>query len=215
VAREVDSHVGYDGSHVLGLIAGERFQNPLREGCAMLFGSTHKSFFGPQGGIILADKEHGEILKPRIHSTFVDNAHWNRIAALTLTLAEMRKFGKAYAQQVVKNARALAETLADSNFPVACPNLGFTRSHQVFLDYGGYKKGRVVAEKLEAANIIADCGVRLGVCEVTRKGMKEKEMEQIAEFIGKVVKDGEQPEKIKPQVVKFVGEFQKIGYCFE
>jgi glycine hydroxymethyltransferase len=98
---------------------------------------------------------------------------------------------------------------------VACPNLGFTRSHQVFLDYGGYKKGRVVAEKLEAANIIADCGVRLGVCEVTRKGMKEKEMEQIAEFIGKVVKDGEQPEKIKPQVVKFVGEFQKIGYCFE
>ena len=215
IGREIGAHVGFDGSHVLGLIAGEQFQDPLREGASVLLGSTHKSFFGPQGGIILADEEHGQIMKPRIHPAFVDNAHWNRIAALTLTLAEIHKFGKVYARQVIKNAQALAKALAQNSFPVACPSLGFTRSHQVFLDYGGYKKGRVVAEKLEAANIIADCGVRLGVCEVTRKGMKEKEMEQIAEFIGKVVKDSEQPEKIKPQVVKFVGEFQKIGYCFE
>jgi glycine hydroxymethyltransferase len=147
VAREIGAHVGFDGSHVLGLIAGEQFQDPLREGASVLFGSTHKSFFGPQGGIILADKEHGEVIKSKILPAFVDNAHWNRIAALALALAEMKKFGKAYAEQVIRNAQALAKALA-VGFPVACSEFGFTRSHQVFLDYGGYKRGRKVAEKL-------------------------------------------------------------------
>jgi glycine hydroxymethyltransferase len=75
VAHEAEAHVVYDGSHVLGLIAGKEFQYPTREGASLLFGSTHKSFFGPQGGIILADKEHGEIIKRRIHPALVDNAH--------------------------------------------------------------------------------------------------------------------------------------------
>lgn len=75
VANRVGAHVGYDGSHVLGLIAGNEFQDPIREGATMLFGSTHKSFFGPQGGIILADREHGEIIKKNIFPAFVDNAH--------------------------------------------------------------------------------------------------------------------------------------------
>ncbi|MEM4704335.1 MAG: hypothetical protein QXJ02_04630, partial [Candidatus Bathyarchaeia archaeon] len=81
VAKENGAFVGYDGSHVLGLIAGGKFQDPLREGADALFGSTHQSFFGPQGGIILADKEHGELLTEKIYPAFVDNAHWNRIAA--------------------------------------------------------------------------------------------------------------------------------------
>jgi len=127
----------------------------------------------------------------------------------------MKEFGKAYAQQVVKNAQALAKALAEYNFPVMCPGLGFTKSHQVFLDYGGYKKGRAVAKKLEEANIIADCGIRLGVCELTRRGMKEREMQRVAEFVKRVVNDGEEPRKVKPEVAKFVAEFQKVRYCFE
>jgi glycine hydroxymethyltransferase len=105
--------------------------------------------------------------------------------------------------------------LAESSLPVACSDSGFTKSHQVFLDYGGYKKGREVAEKLEKANIIVDCGVRLGVSELTRRGMKEKEMQKVAEFIERMVKAGEEPQTVKPEVEKFVGEFQKIQYCFE
>ena len=97
VAQENGACVSFDGSHVMGLIAGEQFQDPLREGASALFGSTHKTLFGPQGGIILADKEHGEIMKEKIYPAFVDNAHWNRIAALTLALAEIKKFGNAYA----------------------------------------------------------------------------------------------------------------------
>ncbi len=215
VARDVEAHIGFDGSHVLGLIAGKQFQDPLREGASVLFGSTHKSFFGPQGGIILADREHGEVIKRRIYPEFVDNAHWNRIAALTLAVAEMKEFGKAYARQVVKNAQALAKALAEYDFPVMCPGLGFTKSHQVFLDYGGYKQGRAVAKKLEEANIIVDCGVRLGVCELTRRGMKEKEMQTVAEFIKRIVKDRERAEKVKSEVERFVAAFQEVHYCFE
>lgn len=213
-SKAVSAHVGFDGSHVMGLIAGERFQNPLQEGASALFGSTHKSFFGPQGGMILADKEHGKTVKAKIHPTFVDNAHWNRIAALTLALAEMEKFGTAYAEQVIRNAQTLAKALDDYGFPVVGSNLGYTKSHQVLLDYGGYKRGREVAERLEKVNIIVDCGVRLGTCEVTRRGMKEAEMERIAEFFKEVNIDKKAPHKVKKDIKKLVKEFQSIEYCF-
>jgi glycine hydroxymethyltransferase len=214
VARENGAVVGFDGSHVLGLIAGKRFQAPLKEGANALFGSTHKSLFGPQGGIILADKEHGEVVKAKIYLRFVDNAHWNRIAALTLALAEMKSFGGEYAKQVIRNAKALAKALYEHGFPVKCPKLGFTESHQVIIDFGRQELCRKVAEKLQEANIIVDCVIRVGTCEVTRRGMKEGEMEKIAELMRSVVLDGENPEAVKRDVLKLCSEFQTIGYCF-
>jgi glycine hydroxymethyltransferase len=214
VARENGAVVGFDGSHVLGLIAGKRFQAPLKEGANALFGSTHKSLFGPQGGIILADKEHGEVVKAKIYLRFVDNAHWNRIAALTLALAEMKSFGSEYAKQVIRNAKALAKALYEHGFPVKCPKLGFTESHQVIIDFGRQELCRKVAEKLQEANIIVDCVVRVGTCEVTRRGMKEGEMAKIAELMRRVVLDGENPEAVKRDVLKLCSEFQTIGYCF-
>jgi glycine hydroxymethyltransferase len=215
ITRENDALVGFDGSHVLGLIAGKQFQDPLREGAHALFGSTHKSFFGPQGGIILADKEHGEVIKTKIYPRFVDNAHWNRIAALTLALAEMKEFGKEYAGQVIRNAKALAKNLHSYGLPVKCPHLGFTESHQLILDFGGYERGREIAQKLQQANIIVDCVVRIGTCEITRRGMREGEMAKIAELIKRTVLDGENPEKIKGEVARLCSEFQDIQYCFK
>jgi len=214
IAKEINATVGYDGSHVLGLIAGKQFQDPLREGAVVLFGSTHKSFFGPQGGIMLADKEHGETIRKRIHPAYVDNAHWNRIAALSLALAEMKKFGQTYAKQVVQNAQELAKAVAEKGFPAVCAGLGFTRSHQVYLDFGGYKNGRAVARKLEKANIIADSGVRLGVNEVTRRGMRKEEMHRIAEFIERAYKKNENPLQVRKDVVNFMEDFQKAKFCF-
>jgi glycine hydroxymethyltransferase len=215
IAIENGAVVGFDGSHVMGLIAGGQFQDPLREGACALFGSTHKSFFGPQGGIILADKEHGEIIKSKIYPAFVDNAHWNRIAALTLALAEMQKFGESYAKQIVHNSIVLAKALHDFGFPVVCEHLGFTQSHQVILDYGGNENGRKIAEKLQRANIIADCVVRIGTCEVTRRGMKDNEMLKVAELIRRTVVDEEKPESIKKDVAKLCAEFEKAEYCFD
>ncbi len=214
-ARENDAYIGYDGSHVMGLIAGRRFQDPLREGADVLFGSSHKTLFGPQGGLIFAPKEYGERLKQEIYPAFVDNAHWNRIAALTLALAESKEFGKAYAREVVHNAEVLAEALYDYGFPVMCQHLGFTKSHQVLLDYGDYEGGRVIAERLERANIIVDCGVRIGTSEVTRKGMKENEMLEIAEMVKRTIVDKEKPEEIRHDVAKLCKDFQKVEYCFE
>lgn len=214
-AREYGAHVGYDGSHVMGLIAGKRFQDPLKEGADALFGSTHKTFFGPQGGMILAGEEFGRSLKNSVYPAFVDNAHWNRIAALTMALAEMKEFGKEYAKQVINNAKTLAQALHDYDFPVVCPHLGFTQSHQLILDYGNYEKGRVIAEKLEQANIITDCGVRIGTCEVTRRGMKENEMLEIAEMIKSTIMDKEKPKKIQREVVNLCQKFQRVEYCFE
>ena len=215
VAHEVGAHVGYDGSHVMGLIAGKKFQDPLREGASALFGSTHKSFFGPQGGIIVADQNHAEVIKKRVSREFVDNAHWNRVAALTLALAEMKMFGKEYAKQVVKNSQALGKALAEHGFPVKCPQLGYTCSHQVFLEYGVYKQGQAIAEKLEKANIIVDCGVRLGVCEATRRGMKEDKMEGVAELMKRVIIDHEDPGQVKKDTMKLMKDFQRIEYCFK
>ena len=213
-AREINAHIGFDGSHVMGLIAGRKFQSPLREGASMLFGSTHKTLFGPQGGIILADSEHGDALKTTIYPAFVDNAHWNRIAALTLALAEMEKFGSVYAEQVIRNAQALGKALHDHGFPVVGASLGYTQSHQVLLDYGGYKQGRVVAERLEKANIIVDCGVRVGTCEVTRRGMKVAEMMQVAEFIKRVIIDRDPPAEVKSAVKNLAQGFQEVEYSF-
>lgn len=214
-ACDVGSHIAYDGSHVLGLIAGKEFQDPLREGCSVLLGSTHKTFFGPQGGIILADQEHGEAIKERIFPEFVDNAHWNRIAAMTLALAEMKTYGKEYAREVVRNSQTLAKALDDEGFPVACPHVGYTRSHQVLLYYDGLKEGAAVAKRLEKANIIADKGIRLGVCEATRRGMKGEEMQKIAAFIKRVIGDKEDPNRIKREIVNFVKEYQEVKFCFE
>ena len=81
--EDTDATLIYDGSHVLGLIAGGEFQKPLKEGADILYGSTHKSFFGPQGGLITSnsDELNSEIRK-NLTWRIVDNIHWNRVAAL-------------------------------------------------------------------------------------------------------------------------------------
>jgi glycine hydroxymethyltransferase len=105
--------------------------------------------------------------------------------------------------------------LSDYGFPVACKHLGFTESHQVYLDYGDYEKGRVVAEKLQRANIIVDCAIRVGTCEITRRGMKEAEMDQIADLLKRIIHDEENPDRIKKEVAKLCADFQKTEFCFE
>ncbi len=214
IAHDTGALVAYDGSHVLGLIAGKQFQDPLREGADILLGSTHKSFFGPQGGILLAKPEFGEALDEALDPSVVDNAHWNRIAALCQALREMKKFGVEYALQVKKNAKALGKALIEEKIPVRCKDVGITESHQVALAYGGYMEGGGIARRLERHNIITDIGIRLGTCEVTRWGMRESEMEQIAELISASIRGSESVMEIKREVKKLRSEFSEIHFCF-
>lgn len=212
-SRQVSSAAGgvsvFDGSHVLGLIAGGEFQDPLREGCSLLIGSTHKSLPGPQGGIILSNNEEVfEKVSGKIHPGIVDNVHLNRVAALTVALLEMLQFGKAYAGQVVRNSRALAKGLDAQGVKVRGRAFGFTKSHQVLLDYD-QERLKLISRRLEVANIITDDGGRLGTSELTRMGYGEKEMEKVAELISQVVQGKKGPEFVQKGVKSLVRQFQQ------
>src|SRR5437879_13347386 len=107
----------YDGSHVLGLISGGEFQRPLQEGAELLLGSTHKSLFGPQGGIIVGKKEVEAEVKGRQFLGLLDNAHWNRIVEWTYALVEAGRKGGKLAAKGIENARALAGILKGEGVP--------------------------------------------------------------------------------------------------
>jgi glycine hydroxymethyltransferase len=212
VCEQVGAKVVFDGSHVLGLIAGGQFQDPLREGAEVLIGSTHKSFFGPQGGIILSNA-YEENLRGVVHPAIVDNAHWNRIAALQVALNEMKRFGKRYAQQVVRNSRALAEALDEHGVKLLGKENGFTESHQVIVDVPSEAEGFRLARKLEDANIIVDIGIRIGTSEETRRGMRESQMGQIAELISRVWIGNEDPAKVRKEVRQMRRDFPSMRFA--
>ncbi len=184
----VGARLAYDGSHVLGLIAGGEFQKPLKEGADILYGSTHKSFFGPQGGLIVTDdREMDAAIRKNLTWRLVDNVHWNRVASLGHALLEMRKFGPQYARQVIKNSQRLGRELAKRGFPLRFEELGFSRSHQLLIDVKGLRKkyGVTVNDfsvRLEKSNIITDSVGRLGTSEITRMGFKEKHLGSLADI---------------------------------
>lgn len=210
--KSAGSKIVFDGAHVLGLLAGQRFQSPLEEGAILLFGSTHKSMFGPQGGIMFgAHNDTVETVKHRIFPGLVDNAHWNRIAALVWTLDELKRNGRNYSRQVIANAKTLAKNLDEQDVPVKCAQYGYTESHQVLLDISASGQVEEFTNRLEQANIIVDHGIRLGTSEITRRGMKKAEMESIAELVGRIYK-GETPSRVRRQVVKFRKQFKSIMY---
>ncbi|TMI15200.1 hypothetical protein E6H35_02795 [Candidatus Bathyarchaeota archaeon] len=209
--RAAESQVAFDASHVLGLIGGGEFQHPLNEGADLMLGSTHKSFFGPQGGIILGTDRLKTRVKDQQFPGLVDNAHWNRIAALTWALDEVRRRGTKYAPQVIANAKALAKALHEGGLPVKCADYGFTDSHQVFLDINGEENVNRFSENLEEANMIVDHGIRLGTNESTRRGMKTRDMERVAELIIRVYK-GEEPSNVRRAATRLRKEFKTIEY---
>jgi glycine hydroxymethyltransferase len=212
VPEEYGGYNIYDGSHVMGLIAGGKFQDPLNEGSSILMGSTHKTLFGPQGGIILSnDREVFTKIEENIFPGIVDNIHLNRIASLAFALLELLKFGRDYASQVVRNSKKLAKSLVDLGITVKCKDIGFTESHQVILGYNRAKSVKI-ANLLERIDVIADVGVRIGTSEVTRRGMKEDEMEAIAEIISDAIQGRSTKENLKRQVHHLVKEFNRLQY---
>jgi glycine hydroxymethyltransferase len=226
IADETGSIVAYDSAHVLGLIAGKAFQDPLREGAEVVTGSTHKTFFGPQGGIILCKARYAKEIDNAAWQ-LVNNHHVHRVAGLSVALAEFLAFGREYAAQVIRNARRLAEELYNMGVPVLGEKNGFTRSHQVIFR-GNNNNGDATAKRLEEANIVAtktplptdkteeDCsGVRLGTQEVTRLGMKEDDMAEIAKLVKRVAVDRENPASVREDVRKLISQFTTVKYAFE
>jgi len=186
---DVGTILGYDASHVLGLIAGGQFQRPMMEGVDVLSASTHKSFPGPQGGLFLSNRKD---LFDRAMQTFLwriqDNAHWNRIAATAQVLLEMKEFGGAYAKQVIANSKALGKQLDMWGFPLKFASLGYSGCHQIHVDQIALRDGWGLApgqfaDRLEANNLIVDAVGRIGTSEITRMGATEDDMQSIAGLI--------------------------------
>jgi glycine hydroxymethyltransferase len=225
-------YINYDGAHVAGLIAGGQFQDPIGEGTDSMTMSSHKTLWGPQGGIIVSLERYADSIKKSIFPGNTSSHHLHHVAGKAIALAESLEFGKEYAKQVISNAKTLAESLAYFGFRVLGEKRGYTESHQLAVDVSNFGDGGTIEKELEKANIILNrqllpgdiksgkhymhpSGVRIGVPEVTRLGMKESEMKEIASFIKQIVIDKSDPNKVASDVSKFREQFQKVHYAFE
>ena len=225
-------HINYDAAHVAGLIAGGQFQDPLREGVDTMTMSTHKTLFGPQGGLVLAFEKDADAIKKATFPGLTSSHHIHHMAGKAVTFAEALEFGKDYASQTIKNAKSLALELDNLGFKVLGEKMGYTNSHQTVVNVLDYGDGGKIEADLEKANIIVNRqlipgdlkakrnymspgGIRLGTSEITRLGMKESEMQQIASLIKQVIIDKKDPKEITSQVIDFRKDYQKTEYCFD
>ena len=222
----------YDGAHVLGLIAGGQFQDPLREGADIMTGSSHKTFPGPQGGFLLSSSEDEKMQKKLNNAIFpgvCSSYHLHHVAGKVVALAEFEEYGEAYAKDIVQNSRALAESLAAEGFDVLAESRNYTASHQVLTRHGDTDSGAgaKAAKTLEDVGIITNMnmlpgdtkamtpsGLRLGVQELTRVGMGKTEMAEVAKLFARALIHGEDLNRVKQDVKNLKSGFHTIRYCF-
>ena len=232
-AHEVGAKVMYDGAHVLGLIAGGQFQDPLREGADVMTGSSHKTFPGPQGGFLLSDSDD-EKFHRRLNSAIFPGTnssyHLHHVAGKVVALAEFAEFGADYARDIVRNAQAFGAAMAAEGFDVLAEGRGYTASHQILTRHGEQDSGAgaKAAQLLEDAGIITNMnmlpgdtkamtpsGLRLGVQELTRVGMGVDQMQDVARLYARVLLHSEDTTAVKADVRELKGQYQTVHYCFE
>ena len=229
VARACGALIIYDAAHVLGLIAGKHFQDPLGEGADVVTASTHKTFPGPQRGVALSNMKEQEWKKidKGAFPGSSSNHHLDTLVPLAITTYEMLEMGEAYAEAIIRNAKALAHGLHEFGFEVQAEEFDFTESHQVAVDVSRFGRGDEVARMLKDNNIILNMnllpfeplenvtnpvGIRIGVQEMTRVGMKEAEMKQIAVFFRQCLQEGKY---VGDEVTELRKGFQAVYYSFD
>lgn len=202
----------YDGSHVMGLIFGKAFQDPLAEGATFLGGNTHKTIPGPHKAFIASRDTANSKEIDKYSNALISHDHMADVAALTLVLEDMEGRWEAYATQVVKNAQFFAKALDKRGFVVAAKNFGFTKSHQIWIDTRPHSDAFEAVMKLARLNIITNTiyapstekeqlVIRAGVQEVTYLGGNESTMEAIADiFEDALIKKESPDEAIKNRV---------------
>ncbi len=219
----------YDMAHVLGLYG--LFQRPLTEGADIITGSTHKTFFGPQRGVIAGSFPAGSPLrnlwidvKSRAFPGSTSNHHLGTLLALLMAAYEMNAFKEDYQTKVKANAKAFARALAASGIPVEGDERdGYTETHQVLIRVRAFGPGQEIARRLEDNNIITNyqalpddetfldsSGIRMGVQEMTRFGMEDKDFEVLAGYIAEVVIRNR---KVKEEVETLRRNYLEMKYC--
>ncbi len=226
---DVPPVIMFDMAHVLGIYGA--FQTPLSEGANVITGSTHKTFFGPQRGVIAGNFPKGSPLrklwldiKSRTFPGSTSNHHLGTLLALLMAVYEMNEFKEEYQKQVRANAKAFARALKDTGIQVEGDEKdGFTETHQVVIRIKAHGDGQEIARRLEENNIVTNyqalpddetflksSGIRMGVQEMTRFGMKEKDFEQLSGFVADVIIRNK---KVKEEAKKFRENFLQMKYC--
>lgn len=218
-----DAIIVFDASHTLGLMMGGAIPSPLREGADIICANTHKTLPGPQRGLIaFRKKEHSDKANRIIDSYLYSSVHTNSLLALATTILEMDQFGSEYASQIIANSQALGQALASLGFNVRKNVDGtYSHTHQLHLKTDELGNRRTVYDKLYQNSIavafdspsILQNGtfIRIGTQEITRLGMKPRDMKTIAKLIRRAV-DGED---IKKEVEDFKKSFPFVHYSFD
>jgi aminomethyltransferase len=229
--QRIDAVILYDMAHVLGLV-GPHFQEPFKDGADLVTGSTHKTFFGTQRGIVgspfLEHEERYELWEAILRRSFpgsVSNHHLGTLLGLLAAVYEMNTFKDEYQKRVIANAKTFARALKECGLEVAGdPLIDFTETHQVIVNVG-YGRGPEVAKRLEDNNIIcnyqampdeegftASGALRMGVSEMTRFGMGPADFRELAELVSDaIVKNA----RVIDQVRSLRARFCELRYCFK
>ncbi|MEE8377232.1 MAG: hypothetical protein V3R45_02570 [Candidatus Aminicenantaceae bacterium] len=226
---EVKPLIMFDMAHVLGLYGA--FQDPLAEGANVITGSTHKTFFGPQRGLIAGNFPKGSPLrklwldiKNRAFPGSTSNHHLGTLLALLVAAYEMNAFKEDYQKAVMANAKSFAKSLNSKGVTVEGDETDeFTETHQVLIRVREFGSGMDIARKLEDNNILTNyqalpddktflesSGIRMGVQEMTRFGMEQKDFDILSGFIADIITKGLNP---KEEVKAFRQNFLNMKFC--
>ena len=226
IADEVGAILVADISHVAGLIAAGLYPSPV--GIAdVVTTTTHKTLRGPRGAIIMCKEEYGELIDKAVFPGLQGGPHNHITAGIAVALKEAQSDEfKEYAKQVINNAKALVSSLADKGFNIIS---GGTDNHMFLVDTikSIGKSGKEVSDILESVNITLNknaipfderkpwdpSGVRIGSAAVTTRGMKEKDMFQISEYIYRALNGSSEDnlKRIKDEVRDFSKKFNIPG----
>ncbi len=220
IAKKVGAITMIDIAHIAGLIAGQAVPNPVPY-FDIVTTTTHKTLRGPRGGMILCKKKYAEAIDKAAFPGFQGGPHMNNVAAKAVALGEALKPSfKTYAKQVIKNAKVLEVELMKYGFKIM---FGGTDNHMVLVDVFGSKgvSGKEAEKALDKIgitvnkNMIPDdprkpmdpSGVRIGVPAITTRGMKEKEVKMIANWINAAIESHDN-DKVLKEIHRAV-----IGLC--
>ena len=212
VTRAFGVRVLYDASHVAGLIAAGRFQQPLDDGVDVVTFSTYKSYGGPPGGAIAtSDPEVAERVFAAVYPGLTANFDAGRLRALGIAAAYLLTHGDDYSAHCVDMARALGQVLADAGLLIAGRDRGFTESHHLAVLLPDAVTAQWAVGRLERAGIYVSAmevatdrgpmaALRLGTQELVRRGFAAADMPEIGAPIARILADGEPPAAVSPTV---------------
>jgi len=201
IAKEVGAYLVSDIAHIAGLVVAGIHKSPVPY-ADVVSTTTHKTLRGPRGGMLLCKEEHTKSVDKAVFPGLQGGPHMHTLTAIAVAMAEADtpEF-VAYAQQIVKNAKALADKLLEYGFELVT---GGTDNHLILIDLRNKDiPGKKMARALDRARIVTNyntvpgdpappfnpSGLRLGTPAITTRGMKEAEAEQIATFIHQIAEN--------------------------